>query len=84
MAALGVADGMIAIIGGSDVFTMFLPRYDSFHLSHAGTGAHPRRPVAVYRSPATPEDVLRRHGLKPGPRRDLDAAADLSVTTWTR
>jgi hypothetical protein len=33
---------------------------------------------------ATPEDVLARHGLKPGPRRDLDAAAGVSVVEWTR
>jgi len=33
---------------------------------------------------ATPEDVLMCHGLKPGPRRDLDAAAGVSVTTWMR
>jgi len=33
---------------------------------------------------ATPEDVLARHGLKPGPRRDLDAAAGVSVVEGTR
>ena len=32
----------------------------------------------------TPEDVLARHGLKRGPRRDLDRAAGVSVTTWQR
>jgi dihydrofolate reductase len=83
LAALGVADGTTAIIGGSDVFTMFLPRYDSFHLSHAGR-AHIPGGLSPFTEPGTPEDVLRRHGLKPGPRRDLDAAADLSVTTWIR
>ena len=29
-------------------------------------------------------DVLLRHGLKPGPRRDLDAAAGVSLVTWER
>ena len=33
---------------------------------------------------ATPEDVLMRHGLKAGPRRDLDAAAGVSLVTWER
>ena len=83
LAALGASDGMVAIIGGSDVFTMFLPRYDSFHLSRAGR-AHIPGGLSPFTEPGTPEDVLRRHGLKPGPRRDLDPAADLSVTTWTR
>jgi dihydrofolate reductase len=83
LAALGVTDGTVAIIGGSDVFTMFLPLYDSFHLSRAGQ-AHIPGGLSPFTEPGMPEDVLRRHGLKPGPRRDLDAAADVSVTTWTR
>jgi dihydrofolate reductase len=83
LTALGAADGTIAIIGGSDVFTMFLPLYDSFHLSRAGQAQIPGG-LSPFTEPGTPEDVLRRHGLKPGPRRDLDAAADVSVTTWTR
>jgi len=33
---------------------------------------------------ATPEDVLARHGLKPGSSRVLDAAAGVSVATWER
>jgi dihydrofolate reductase len=83
LAALAANGGMIAIIGGSEVFTMFLPRYDSFCLSRAGQ-AHIPGGLSPFTEPGTPEDVLRRHGLKPGPRRDLDAAADLSVTAWTR
>jgi hypothetical protein len=32
----------------------------------------------------TPEDLLARHGLTPGPRRDLDAAAGITLVTWER
>jgi dihydrofolate reductase len=83
---LGVADGAIAVIGGPEVFSMFLPLYTAFHLSRA---AHVRipggLPVFTEVGPnATPEDVLARHGLRPGPRRDLDAAAGVTVVTWTR
>jgi dihydrofolate reductase len=83
---LGVTDGTIAVIGGPEVFSMFLPLYDAFHLSRA---AHVRipggLPVFTEVGPnATPEDVLSRHGLKPGPRGDLDAAAGVTVVTWTR
>jgi dihydrofolate reductase len=84
--AVGAADGVIAIIGGTDVFGLFLPRYDAFHLTLAakaklGGG----RPVFPEVGPSsTPEDVLTRHGLKPGLRRDLDAAAGVSLTTWER
>ncbi len=84
--ALGVADGTIAVIGGTDVFSMFLPRYDAFHLSRAANARIPGgRPVFAEVGPnATPEDVLMRHGLKPGPRRDLDAAAGVTLVTWQR
>lgn len=34
--ALGVTHSGIGIIGGTDIFGLFLPRYDLFHLSHAG------------------------------------------------
>ena len=86
LAKHGVTDGTVAIIGGTDVFSMFLPRYDLFHLSHAPHAKIPGgRPVFTSVGPnASPEDVLMRHGLKPGPRRDLDPAAGVSVVTWER
>jgi dihydrofolate reductase len=84
--AIGATEGSVAVIGGPDVFSLFLPLYDSFHLSRA---ANPKIPggLAVFTEvgpSATPEDVLARHGLKPGPRRDLDASAGISVVTWQR
>jgi dihydrofolate reductase len=86
LAQIGVTDGIVAIIGGTEVFSMFLPRYDSFHLSHAAHAKIPGgRPVFAAVGPhATPEDVLMQHGLKPGPRRELDLAAGVSEVTWTR
>jgi len=83
---LGVAEGTVAVIGGPDVFSMFLPLYDTFHLSRA---AHARLPggrlVFTEVGPnATPEDVLARHGLKPGPRLDLDTDAGVTVVNWQR
>ena len=86
LAHLEVTDGIVAIIGGTGVFSMFLPRYDAFHLSHAAHAKIPGgRPVFAAVGPhATPEDVLMQHGLKPGPRRELDPAAGVSEVTWTR
>jgi dihydrofolate reductase len=86
LAEIGVTDGVVAIIGGTEVFSMFLPRYDVFHLSHAANAKIPGgRPVFSAVGPhATPEDVLMQHGLKPGPRRELDPAAGVSEVTWTR
>ena len=86
LAQLGVGDGTIAVIGGTDVFSLFLPLYDAFHLSRAANATIPGgRPVFAEVGPnATPEDVLARRGLRPGPRRELDTDAGVSVTTWER
>ena len=83
---LGATDGTVVVIGGPEVFSMFLPLYDAFHLSRAANVRIPGGlPVFTEVGPnATPEDVLTWHGLKPGPRGDLDAAAGVTVVTWTR
>jgi dihydrofolate reductase len=85
-AALGVKNGTIAIIGGTDVFGLFLDiGYDAFHLSRANKARLPGgRPVFPQVPTQTPEDVLASHGLHPGERRVLDAQADASLVTWTR
>ncbi|MGB7079940.1 MAG: dihydrofolate reductase [Xanthobacteraceae bacterium] len=83
---LAVGDGTIAVIGGPEVFSLFLPLYDAFHLSHAAKTKIPGG-LAVFTEVgpnATPEDVLRRRGFRPGPRRDLDGAAGVFVVTWER
>ena len=83
---LGVADGTVAVIGGPEVFSLFLPLYDSFHLSRAANAKIPGG-LAVFTEvgpSTTPEDVLAQRGFKPGPRRDLDAPAGVTVVTWER
>jgi dihydrofolate reductase len=84
-AALGVPDGSLAVIGGTDVFGMFLPRYDAFHLTRAPDVRLPGgRPVFPQVPARTPEEVLASHGLKPGPPRVLDAQCGLAVVSWQR
>jgi len=80
---LGPANGTIAIIGGTDVFALFLPLYDAFHLTRAAHARIPdgRRVFPQVGPHQTPEDVLAGLGFKPGPRRDLDAAAGIRVQT---
>jgi dihydrofolate reductase len=86
LAALGAPAGTVGVIGGTEVFSMFLPLYDAFHLSRAAHAKIPGgRPVFTEVGPnATPEDVLSRHGLKPGPRRELDARAAVTIVSWKR
>jgi dihydrofolate reductase len=86
LSRLGVVEGLIAILGGTEVFDLFLPLYDAFHLTRALQAKIPAgRPVFSQVGPGkTPEDVLAGAGLKPGQRQDLDAAAAITLTTWTR
>jgi dihydrofolate reductase len=82
---LGVSDGTIAIIGGTDIFGLFLPRYDLFHLTRAaGTHLPGGRPVFPQVPAQAPEAVLTEAGLRPSPARVLDASRGISLVTWTR
>ena len=82
---VGVHAGTVAIIGGPDVFGMFLDRYDTFWLSQAprvripdGEGCFPGVPAR------SPQAIMAAHGLQPGPAQILDAAHEVSVTPWRR
>lgn len=81
----GVRNGTVAIIGGPDVFGMFMERYDTFWLSLAPRvrlpGGEPCFPGVPERSP---QQVLAAHGLKAGNPQILDPADEVSVTPWRR
>ena len=81
----GVRSGTVAIIGGPDVFAMFMGRYDTFWLSQAPRvrlpGGEPCFPGVPTQSP---QAILAAHGLKAGETRILDSANDVSVTPWRR
>jgi dihydrofolate reductase len=81
----GVKSGTVAIIGGPDVFDMFMDRYDTFWLSQAPRlrlpGGEPCFPGVPERSP---EQVLAAHGLKAGDAQILDPDDNVSVTPWRR
>jgi dihydrofolate reductase len=81
----GVQAGTIAIIGGPDVFDMFMDRYDTFWLSQASKVRLPGgEPVFSGVPRQTPQQVLADHGLKAGERQVLDAESDVTVTPWQR
>ena len=81
----GVHSGTAAVIGGPDVFGMFMDRYDTFWLSQAPRvrlpGGEPCFPGVPERSP---QAVLAAHGLKAGEAQILDTAGGVSVTPWRR
>lgn len=85
LAALDAPDARAGIIGGPDVFGLFLPRYDFFHLSRApGVYLPGGRPVFPAVPARSPEQVLSAAGLKSGRRRALDAAKGVTLVTWRR
>lgn len=85
MAILGIPDGSVAVIGGTDVFGLFLDRYDTFYLARApGVHLHGGRPVFPEVPAKTPEEVLAHHGLQPGRRQILDTEMDLAAVSWQR
>lgn len=81
----GVSSGTVAIIGGPDVFGMFMDRYDTFWLSFAPhvrlPGGEPCFPGVPDRSP---QQILSDHGMRAGDAKVLDAAYNVTVTPWRR
>ncbi len=85
--ALGLRRGMLAVIGGADVYATFLDiGYDAFHLTRANRARLPGgRPVLPDVSEARPpEEVLRERGLRAGLLRLIDPAAGLTLVSWAR
>jgi dihydrofolate reductase len=84
---LGVPAGLLAVIGGPDVYQLFLDiGYDAFHLTRAAQVRLPGgRPVfREIGHDRTPEDALASRGLRPGPVRILDEAAAVTLVSWRR
>jgi hypothetical protein len=81
----GIRSGIVAVIGGPDVFGMFMDRYDTFWLSQATRlrlpGGEPCFPGVPERSP---QQILAAHGMKAGATQILDSVGDVSVTPWRR
>jgi len=81
----GIRSGTVAIIGGPDVFAMFMDRYDTFWLSQAPRvrlpGGEPCFPGVPEHSP---QDILAAHDLKAGEAQILDPANGVTVTPWRR
>lgn len=81
---LGVKDGMLAVVGGTDVFGLFLNiGYDAFFLTRAQASVPRGRPVFPgVGNGTTPEEVLTKHGLVLRQSRVLDPATNTVVEEW--
>ena len=85
LAALGTSAGRVGILGGTEVFGLFLDRYDIFHLSRApDVRLRGGRPIFPGVPTRTPEEVLASHGLHRGIPQVLDPAKGLTVVAWER
>ena len=81
----GVRAGTVAIIGGPDVFGMFMERYDTFWLSQAPHVRLPDGEPCFPGVPArSPQQILAAHGLTAGDSKILESRFDVSVTPWRR
>jgi dihydrofolate reductase len=81
---LGVDSGLIAVVGGTEIFGLFLDiGYDAFYLTRADHVRLPGgRPVFPQVPASTPEDVLLSRGYRVGAKRLLDEENNLQLVTW--
>jgi dihydrofolate reductase len=81
---LGAPDGTLAVVGGTDVFGLFLNiGYDTFFLTRTEASVPRGRPVFPGIGPrATPEQVLEKHGMVLRSTRPLDPATGARVEEW--
>lgn len=81
---LEVGDGAVAVVGGTEVFDLFLAvGYDAFYLTRSARGSLPGgRPLFAEVPAKRPEDILDRAGLTLVDKRELEPGATLAV--WER
>jgi dihydrofolate reductase len=78
-------DGVLAVVGGTDVFGLFLDiGFDAFFLSRAPVQVPHGRPVFPAVPDQSPEAVLAGHGLTNRGGHVLDERLNVTVTEWRR
>lgn len=83
-ARLGIDGGSLAVVGGTDVFGLFLTvGYDCFHLTRTDASVRKGRPVFPgVGTVTTAEDVMTKAGLVLRDTRMLDASVNCRVEAW--
>jgi hypothetical protein len=84
--ALGVYQGIVAVLGGTAAYDMFLPAYAAFHLCRANKVSLPGGvPVlSAVREGHPPDEALSGAGLKLAEEVTLDPEHELRHQTWRR
>ena len=81
---LNIDDGILAVVGGTDVFALFLTiGYDAFFLTRALASIPRGRPVFPGVGQGVPaEEPLKKHGLVLKNTRLLDPVTETVVQEW--
>lgn len=80
---LGAPGDVLAVVGGTEVFGLFLELgYDDFFLSRADASVPYGRPV--FPGGLTPEKALKRGGMTLKETHVLDQASNTTVEHWAR
>ena len=82
---LGVGHGAVAILGGTEILALFLPRYELFYLSCvAGLHLSGGRPIFPQVPQRSADEVLASSNLAQTAQRPLDVARGVTLSTWFR
>jgi len=83
-ARLGLREGTLAVVGGTEVFELFLTiGYDTFYLTRTEASVPNGRPVFPgVGTVGTVEEVMARHGLALRDTRMLDPSVNCRVEAW--
>jgi len=82
---LRIDGGVLAVVGGTDVFGLFLSiGYQAFYLTRTDVSIPRGRPVfpGVGTRGATPEEVMKKNGLVLRDTRMLDPSINCRVEEW--
>jgi dihydrofolate reductase len=82
---LRIDDGVLAVVGGTDVFGLFLAiGYDAFYLSRTEVSIPRGRPVfpGVGTRGVTPEEIMTKNGLVLHSTRMLDPETNTRLEEW--
>ena len=83
--AAGLAGGVLAVVGGTDVFGVFLTiGYDAFYLTRTEVSIPRGRPVfpGVGTRGVTAEEIMKKNGLVLRGTKMLDASVNCRVEEW--